>query len=360
MSTPGELSRRSLLRGAAGLVAAAGLSACGSHSDDRPAVAAPPAGAATGRATGTPTPTPSAAAAKDPAEIKANELGLVPVMMFHRITDSIEGDYDTTPAAFRERLRTMFEAGYRPVRSIDLATGQLNVAAGYTPAVMSFDDGYPDQFAIDAAGNVDPATGIGIMLEVCKQFPDCPPAGSLNINKDPFGISDPAAQQRALQKLDSLGFEVANHTFNHDNLAQLSDAGVVEDLVKLQDLVRAAVPGAAVRTMALPFGVRPHNRALLRTGDYNGEAYTFDGVLLVGANPSFSPFSASFDPQAIPRIRNATGRGDVDYAATYWMNHFTTHPEQRYISAGNPGHVTAPKALASRIAPAYREKLITY
>jgi peptidoglycan/xylan/chitin deacetylase (PgdA/CDA1 family) len=354
-----------VLRGAAGLAVAAGLSACGAKSD---ATALPPTtGAPTGQATGAPTGQPTGAPsplasgpAKDPAEIKANELGLVPVMMFHRITPVVQGDYDTTPDAFRERLKTMFEAGYRPVRSIDLAKGQFTVAAGYTPAVMSFDDGYPDQFGIDDAGNVDPNTGIGIMLDVCKQFPDCPPAGSLNINKDPFGISDPAAQQRALQKLDSLGFEIANHTFNHDNLSQLSDAAVAEDLVKLQDLVHAAVPGAGVRTMALPFGVRPHNRALLRTGDYNGEDYTFDGVLLVGANPSASPFSSTFDPQAIPRIRNATGRGDVDYAATYWMKYFDAHPAQRYISAGNPGHVTAPKASAAKIAPTYRDRLLTY
>jgi peptidoglycan/xylan/chitin deacetylase (PgdA/CDA1 family) len=355
----GEISRRSLLRGAAGLVAVAGLSACGAKSDALPPASAAPTAMPTGQPSSSPMPTFSAMA-KDPAEIKANELGLVPVMMFHRITPVVQGDYDTTPEAFRERLKTMFEAGYRPVRTIDLAKGQLTVAAGYTPAVMSFDDGYPDQFGIDQAGNVDPDTGIGIMLEVCKQFPDCPPAGSLNINKDPFGISDPAAQRRALQKLDSLGFEIANHTFNHDNLGQLSDGAVAEDLVKLQDLVHAAVPGAAVRTMALPFGVRPHNRSLLRTGGYNGEDYTFDGVLLVGANPSSSPFTVSFDPQAIPRIRNATGRGDVDYAATYWMKHFEAHPEQRYISAGNPGHVTVPKASAARVAPAFTDRVVTY
>jgi len=153
MTVPGELSRRAVLRGAAGLVAAVGLAGCGSKSDP----VARPVGTPTGHPSSPPSPTPSAMA-KDPAQIKANELGLVPVMMFHRITETVAGDYDTTPAAFRERLKTMFEAGYRPVRSIDLAKGQLNVAAGYTPAVMSFDDGYPDQFAIDQAGNVDPAT----------------------------------------------------------------------------------------------------------------------------------------------------------------------------------------------------------
>lgn len=354
-SGPRGISRRSLLIGTAAL-AGASLAGCDPTSTKAAATEAAP----TGRATGEPTSAPAAAAAVDPAQIKANELGLIPVMMFHRITETVQGDYDTTPAAFRERLMTMFAAGYRPVRTIDMVSGRLNVAAGYTPAVMTFDDGYADQFAMDSAGNVDPASGIGIMLDVCKQFPNCPPAGSLNINQDPFGISDPAAQMRALQKLDQLGFEIANHTFNHDNLGLISDTAVAQDLVKLQDLVTAAVPGAQVRTMALPFGARPKNHALMHAGTYNGESYTFDGVLLVGANPSSSPFATAFDPLAIPRIRNATGHGDVDYAATYWMSHLAAHPEQRYISAGNPGHVTVPTALAAKVSPAYRDRLITY
>jgi hypothetical protein len=42
------------------------------------------------------------------------------------------------------------------------------------------------------------------------------------------------------------------------------------------------------------------------------------------------------------------------------MNYFTAHPEARYITAGNPGHVTVPKTAAAKVAPAYRDKLITY
>jgi hypothetical protein len=296
----------------------------------------------------------------DPAAVKANELGLVPVMMFHRLTDNIQGDYDTTQAEFRRRLQTMFAAGYRPVRTIDLVDGHFDLPAGYTPAVMSFDDGYTEQFGMDSAGNVDPNTAVGIMLEVCKQFPDCRPAGSFNINKDPFGITDPVAQKAALAKLTALGFEIGNHTFNHDNLSKLTDTAVEQDFVQLQQLVAAADPNITVRTMALPFGVRPHDLGLVHTGNWNGADYTFDGVLLVGANPAPSPFATAFNPLAIPRIRNATGHGDTDYAATYWMNYLTAHPEARYITAGNPGHVTVPKAAAAKVAPAYRDRLITY
>jgi hypothetical protein len=42
----------------------------------------------------------------DPAKVKANELGTVPVMMYHRLT-SKPGEYDMTPAAFRAQVRTV-------------------------------------------------------------------------------------------------------------------------------------------------------------------------------------------------------------------------------------------------------------
>ncbi|HEX3826692.1 MAG TPA: polysaccharide deacetylase family protein [Sporichthyaceae bacterium] len=355
------ISRRALVMGAAGLALGGGLAGCSQGQGLASAQAQPaaPAAPAAPEATHTPTAAPSPAAA-DPASVKANELGLIPVMMFHRLTENIQGDYDTTPAEFRRRLQTMFAAGYRPVRTIDLVNGKFDMPAGYTPAVMTFDDGYTEQFGMDAAGNVDPASAVGIMLDVCKQFPDCKPAGSLNINKDPFGISDPAAQKAALAKLTSLGFEIGNHTFNHDNLGKLADTAVEADFVQLQEMVTAAAPDLPVRTMALPFGVRPQDLSLLHTGSWNGQDYTFDGVLLVGANPAPSPFATAFNPLAIPRIRNATGHGDVDYAATYWMNYLTAHPEARYVTAGNPGHVTVPKSAAGKVAPAYRDRLITY
>ncbi|HEX3610375.1 MAG TPA: polysaccharide deacetylase family protein [Sporichthyaceae bacterium] len=358
----GGLSRRELMLGAAGLAAAGGLAGCGAQKGVASAQAAPaaPAASATPSAASVAAAAPSPAASVDPASVKANELGMIPVMMFHRLTNNIQGDYDTTPADFRKRLQTMFQAGFRPVRTIDLVNGHFDMPAGYTPAVMSFDDGYSEQFAMDTGGNIDPNSAVGIMLDVCKQFPDCKPAGSLNINKDPFAITDPAAQKAALAKLNSLGFEIGNHTFNHDNLGKLSNISVEQDFIQLQQMISSADPTISVRTMALPFGVKPQDIALAHAGSWNGQDYTFDGVLLVGANPAPSPFATAFNPLAIPRIRNATGHGDTDYCATYWMNYFTAHPEARYITAGNPGHVTVPKTAAAKVAPAYRDKLITY
>jgi len=359
---PSGVTRRSVLR--TGIAAGAGLvaAACGSSKD-------------TGRptATGRPTPTANRSSASpvpttttppgppDPAEIKANELGYVPVMMYHRITTTVEGEFDTTPKDFRAGLHRLFSSRYRPVRTIDLVRGDFPVAAGYTPVVLTFDDGYSDQFAVSPTGEVDPASGVGILLDVCKEYPDCPPAGSFNINKNPFTFDDAAHQRVGLRKLHELGFEIANHTYNHDNLAALTNAGVQKDFVRLQRLVEDAVPGASVLTMALPFGVSPHDKALAHTGSWHGSRYVNEGVLLVGSNPSHSPFSAKFQPLAIPRMRSTSWQhGKGEFMANYWLDYLDHHKELRYVAAGNPGHVTIPKDWLSGLDRRFRARVVTY
>lgn len=348
---------------------AAGLAACGAHVSEnrsRPDTSpSRPVSTLHAQAPSAAMPTPRGAttspALVDPASVRANELGVVPVMMYHRITDDVTGDYDTTPKDFRAQLQRMFSTGYRPVCTIDLVRGQLAVAAGYTPVVLSFDDGYANQFRLSPTGQIDPDCGVAILLQVCAEFEHCPPAGSFNINRYPFGLDTPSAQRAGLARLHKLGFEIANHTFDHDNLADLDSTGVQEDMVRLQRMVHAAVPGAQVATMALPFGVSPLRRVLARTGRWDGESYLNEGVLQVGANPSASPFSTSFDPGAVPRIRSMSADGGrLPLTANYWLDALQADPSRRYISAGNPGHVTVPAALRHRLSPKWAGKVITY
>lgn len=355
------LSRRAVLGG--GLAAAVGLAtaACGGGGDK---AASKDSALASAKPRTTGNPAPGAGPTKapvDPAAVKANELGQVPVLMYHRITPQVKAEFDRSPADFRAELQRIFSEGYRPVRTIDLVRGQLDVPAGMTPVVLSFDDGYPDQFRYTADGTLDPTCGIGILIDVAKQFPDCRPVASMNINKDPFGLSDPAKIKAALTDLDKRGIEVANHTYGHDNLAKLDPEGIQKDFVLLQRMVHGAAPGAAVRTMALPFGVWSKDRGLAHTGNFDGETYTNEGILLVGANPSPSPYAAKFDPLAIPRIRSTSyGNGTIPQTSNYWLDYLKANPAQRYISAGNPGRVTFPKALAPALAPALATKAVSY
>jgi Polysaccharide deacetylase len=314
--------------------------------------------------TGHPAPIPIVHPAIDPAEIRANELGVVPVMMYHRITAQMRSEYDTTPGDFRGGLQRMFRAGYRPARAIDLVRGQFDVAPGYTPVVLTFDDAYADQLRLQPDGRVDPSCAVGILLSVCRQFPSCRPAGTFNINNNPFGLDDPTEQARALTLLHRLGFEVGNHTYGHDNLTRMAPDGIERDFVLLQRLVVSAVPGVAVRTMALPYGAMPASAraaAVLRRGRWGGDSYVNEATFLAGANPSVSPFAADFDPQRVPRIRSTSWRGGtIPLTGRYWLDYLDAHPHERYVSAGRPGHVTIPRSVRSQLAGRYARRVVTY
>ena len=300
----------------------------------------------------------------DPAQVGANELGLIPVVMYHQIKPKITGPYDTTPRDFRADLQRMFRAGFRPVRAIDLARGQLDLPAGYSPVVLTFDDGYSNQVRLQPDGTVDPSCAAGILLDVCKQFPNCRPSATFNINKNPFGLGDADGQAAALTVLHRLGFEIGNHTYGHDNLAKMSVDGIERDFVLLQRLVSAAVPGLAVRTMALPYGSMPRSpkaASVLPRGSWAGDRYVNEATFLAGANPSVSPFASGFDPQRVPRILSTSWRGGrLPMTLPYWLDYLAAHPSERYVSGGRPGHVTVPAKLRPHVAASYADHLITY
>jgi peptidoglycan/xylan/chitin deacetylase (PgdA/CDA1 family) len=300
----------------------------------------------------------------DPAQVRANELGVIPVMMYHQIKPKITGPYDTTPRDFRDGLQRMFRAGYRPVRAIDLARGQLDVAAGYSPVVLTFDDGYSNQFRLQPDGTVDPSCAVGILLDVCRQFPSCRPAATLNINKNPFGLGDAESQAAGLTVLLRLGFEIGNHTYGHDNLAKMSVTSIERDFVLLQRLVSAAIPGLAVRTMALPYGSTPRSpraASALPRGSWAGDRYVNEATFLAGANPSPSPFASGFDPQRVPRILSTSSRGGrLPLTLPYWLDYLAAHPTEKYVSGGRPGHVTVPAQLRPHVARSYADHVVTY
>ena len=200
--------------------------------------------------------------------------------------------------------------------------------------------------------------------EVCRQFPDCRPAGTFNINKNPFDLGDAASQHAALTVLHRLGFEVGNHTYGHDNLARMPAGGIERDFVVLQRLVTDAAPGLTVRTMALPYGSMPQlprAASVLRQGSWDGERYVNDATFLAGANPSLSPFASGFDPQRVPRVQSTSWRGGaLPLTFRYWLDYLDAHPRERYVSAGRPGYVTIPARLRRQVAHRYADRVITY
>jgi peptidoglycan/xylan/chitin deacetylase (PgdA/CDA1 family) len=290
-------------------------------------------------------------------KVHADELGLVPVLMHHQIRPH-GGDYDLTAAQFRAELARLYREHYVPVRAEDLVLGKLDVPAGKTPVALTFDDSTKEQFAYLPDGTIKPDTAIGIMLAFAAKHPDFKPAGTFYVNREPFaGVREGPAM---LRWLDAHGFEIGNHTKDHIPFQLLNPTQIQRQLVLGGRVITSAIPGAKVVTMALPLGVMPKPAVLARRGRWGGESYSFRGVFLVGANPAPSPFSRKFDPWAIPRIRTSTRAGVVDFGSTFWLDYLAKNPAERYVSDGDPEHVSFPRARAGELRPRFRARALAY
>ena len=361
------VSRRWVL--GAALAGSAGLAAgCGAPSDSPTASAPVPfTGGSPSAAAVTPAPTlrptphrvrPRVNPLLDAGPLPPNELGQVPVLMFHRVTDPVLGEYDITPDALWHMLIQLHAEGYRPVRTMDLVRRQLYVPRGRTPVVLTFDDSSPGQFFRRPDGRIDPRSGVGVLQAFARKHPAFHATATLYLNGHPFDVGDTSA---VLQGLDRKGFELGNHTLDHVNLGTVSSADGQREIVGLQDLLAGAVPGRRPVTFSLPFGVWPADRSVPVTGSSQGRAYHHEGVLLVGSDPAPSPFSTAWDPGAVPRIRASSWEGGQQpWCANWWLDRLSRDPQTRYVSAGRPNSVTFPAQLARTLDPRFQRHARPY
>lgn len=301
---------------------------------------------------------PIPAAAPGAVAAKANELGQVPVIMYHRILKKPELSLDRSTKELYDELTTLAKSGYYPITAAEFVGGRFNVPAGRHPVVLTFDDSTPGHFGLDAAGNPKPDTAVAIIEQVARENPGFRPVATFYLNKDLFGM-DPVQAGAGLKWLQQRGFELGNHTVTHPNLAGMSEKGVRKEIGGMEDEI-LKLTGAHTTTFAYPFGSVPKKEAW---AEKEGGRYAFQGMFLAGWRPAMSPFDGEFDRWKIDRVRSEGKIKENDctkYCSTAWLEYLDKHPDERYTSDGDPNTVTFPKAAEDRIAKQYRARARTY
>lgn len=286
-----------------------------------------------------------------------NELGRIPILEIHLLGDS-DSRWHVERNHFRRDLERLYASGYRPVTVSEMIDRKIDLPAGESPVVFTFDDAGPSQFSyIERNGTleIDPNSAVGIWLAFHREHPDwrnkatfCMlPAGAAGHAF--FGEKGIEGQKsewrfRKVRFLAEQGFELCGHTLWHANLGKYSDAIVQEQIARGVMAIDSAVPGYRVRTFALPLGVWPKNRALATAGEWrvpgSGRVvhYDFDAVLEVSGGPSRSPYDPAFDAHRLTRIEvfgNALERALDQLEAS----------GTRYVSDGDPATIARPMGM---------------
>src|SRR5258705_7128693 len=280
-----------------------------------------------------------------------NEMGRIMVLEYHLITDH-NADYARERGQFRRDLELLYSRGYRPVNMSDVLDKKLDLPRGRSPGIFVFDDASPEQIRyIDNNGKleIDPTSGIGIWLDFKKTHPDwnnravyCLLSGA-SAGHNFFGDRGVQGQKSnwRFQKgkwLADNGFELCDHTLWHAQLSKYPDAFVQEQIARNAMAIDSAVPGYKIRSMALPQGLWPKNRALASKGSWpnpkTGKTVTYDWpvVFEVAGGPMRSPYDPAFNPGSTPRIQV------IGNAIEAMINKLEGNGNA-YISDGNPAVV---------------------
>lgn len=266
------------------------------------------------------------------------------ILAYHQIAEP-EGRWARTPANLRRDLQRLWEGGYRLVALTDLIDGRIDVPAGTSPVVLTFDDSSPGQFRyVSREGriDVDPDCAVGIL----EAFAHAHPGFGLRATffvlpgaAQPHRLfGQPEHEARKLRDLVSRGFEVGNHTLWHADLSRYREATVRRQLALAQQWIERAVPGYRLRTLALPMGGYPARLEWAIGGRADGTAYEHEAILRISGGAAPSPFSRRFDRYRLPRIQA------LESQVAYWLRYFERHPEARFVSDGDPATVTVPRA----------------
>jgi peptidoglycan/xylan/chitin deacetylase (PgdA/CDA1 family) len=294
----------------------------------------------------------SAAAGRTP-----NELGRIPIVEWHQVVDA-DGNYKVSRERFKAELKELHDRGYVPISLAEYLDKKIDLPAGKSPVLFTFDDASPSQFRyLDRGGKlvVDPTSAVGILLDFIKANPDwkakglfcaLPAAQAGHAFFGDKGIDGQLSAWRFLKLkfLVEQGFELCNHTLWHAQLNKYSDGVVQEQLARGALAIDSAVPGYVVRGMALPYGIWPKNKALAYAGSWHDAKgkrdvrYKNEAVFEVAGGPARSPYDPQFNAKALPRVPL---QGGTKLTPTLDAMD-KPGPMARYVSDGNPAVVAKP------------------
>lgn len=303
-----------------------------------------------------------------------NELGKVPIMMYHGIREktasstgttggNVDKDgYNRTPEAFREDLEFYYEKGYRMVRLEDYIHGNVDVEYGKSPIILTFDDGNEDNIRVtglDEDGNIiiDKNSAIGILEEFKKKHPDVPVTATFFVNGGIF--NQEKYNEKIVKWMIENGYDIGNHTQTHLDIKKSTAENVQKEIVYVYNKLEELIPGKYVKIIALPFGspyTKEHeNYKYVLSSTYDGKTYETEAALRVGWEPEVSPYDKNFDKTFLKRCRAYDNNGkDFDIEMVFNMLE-----KNKYISDGDPNTIVIKETDESKLETTDK-KVITY
>ena len=326
--------------------------------------------------------TPGQLTSEELLEYQPNELGGIPVFMYHNVvTDpSLEGHLYRTADELYGDLQWMYDNNFYLVGMNAVVRGNLDVPAGKHPVVLTFDDGSSMHISFEMGEDGQPLkdehgeyvvtrnSAVGVIDRFAADHPDFGKTAHFalvpgNLFSWPNHQQDEWYEEK-LEWLVRNGYEVGNHTLQHPELPKLDTKSfarnIAEPYISVSNVVDKDHPNFAMGVLTLPYGAFQEGGWTGDKYDYLVNGFVWDGhpiyveaALLVCCGPTPSPFNTDYRRLWIPRIAG----DDPDIARL--MKDIEDGLVTLYTSDGNPDTVTIPWPLPKSQWGKLNEEAIT-
>ncbi|OHD53635.1 MAG: hypothetical protein A2Y33_06855 [Spirochaetes bacterium GWF1_51_8] len=266
--------------------------------------------------------------------------GRIPILMYHNFVTPAntlqigiitpgKKRYYITSDEFRQQLELLYKGNFRNIsldEYLSLMKGEKKALDRLPPDcklyVLTFDDATYGQFdftGTDVNGNpkIDPDSAVGIMIEFSKKHPEFKLNAAFSIDFENTPFLQHEYVEKKLNLLLDYGFEIVNHTANHEYLATFFPGQtdkINKEIGKAMELLESYL-GYRARTVdkiCYPGGYdNPAMNAYLKKIKYNGKTYEFSAALDAEGLQAYNPNDYRFDPFDIARIEINPGDFDI-------------------------------------------------
>ncbi len=275
-----------------------------------------------------------------------NEMNEVVIAMYHGVTSKVKNS-DTVHRSvegFKKDLQLLYDNGYRAITMEDLMTNNINVPAGYTPIVLTFDDGLSSSFSMskDSNGNLVPREDCAVDLinDFNKKHPDFGTHAMFYVYTSQQPFRGAGTVDDAIDYLLKNGYEVGGHTYSHRYLSKMSIEEIQMEMGYSTGYISKHSDGFKAKYVAYPYGVMASDEKLpyLLKGKYEDFSYNFHSGVLAAPNSNTSTlvYSNKFDKYRVGRYR---GTNNATYDLNWKVKNDAKNGKQ-FISDGDPNTVT--------------------
>lgn len=237
----------------------------------------------------------------------------IPILTYHNI-DYKKNRFSVTPEVLRSHLEKLYNAGYATAPLSDVIA-KKSYLKKQKVVILRFDDSTKNQFNYIEGKNgklvVDPKCAVGILLDFYKEHPSFGKHALFAVLPECFG--QPKYRKKKLCFLLNQGMEIANHGTEHKMLIEGMPADIDNEFGKAMENFTSILGPLArkkIRYVVTPYGAVPKRkdtRDRLRKFAYKGVTYPQNAILYASISAGYnriapSPFSAEFDPYALPAI----------------------------------------------------------